>query len=160
MPKLPKIIIFLFPCNIFRKKIDTVDFLHADKHESLLQIGTIILMGMVKHSQRFENRKLAMVLQYHRKKVRNGVQFLYADKNQNFYKLALAFLMQVVRHVQSTRNRKFIIFLQYIKKKVLQLLLCFIVMHMFIVTCFWVVVVKNGCDILDYWTLKSAASPE
>ena len=26
-------------------------FLHADKHESLLQIDTMILMGMVKHSQ-------------------------------------------------------------------------------------------------------------
>ena len=29
---------------------DAVDFLHADKHESLLQIDTIILMEMVKYS--------------------------------------------------------------------------------------------------------------
>ena len=29
---------------------DAVDLLHADKHESLLQIDTIILMEMVKYS--------------------------------------------------------------------------------------------------------------
>ena len=34
-----------------KEVIDKVDFLHADKHESLLQIDTIILMGMVKHSE-------------------------------------------------------------------------------------------------------------
>ena len=30
---------------------DEVDFLHADKHESLLQIDTMIFNGLVKHSQ-------------------------------------------------------------------------------------------------------------
>ena len=30
---------------------DEVDFLHADKHESLLEIDTMILMGMIKHSK-------------------------------------------------------------------------------------------------------------
>ena len=29
---------------------DEVDFLYADKHESLLQIDIMVLMGMVKHS--------------------------------------------------------------------------------------------------------------
>ena len=34
-----------------KKKVsDEVDFLHLDKHESLLQLDTMILMGMVKHS--------------------------------------------------------------------------------------------------------------
>ena len=61
--------------------------------------------------------------------------------------------MEVPRDVKSTQNRKLVKFLQYIKKNVLQLLLCSIVMQniqllygvlvMFIVTCFWVVVVKN-----------------
>ena len=37
-----------------------VVFLHTDKHERLLQIGSIILMGMVKHSQSFQNSGLAM----------------------------------------------------------------------------------------------------
>ena len=30
---------------------DEVDFLHADKHESLLRINTMILTGMVNHSK-------------------------------------------------------------------------------------------------------------
>ena len=28
---------------------DEVDFLHADKHESMLQIDTMILLEMIKH---------------------------------------------------------------------------------------------------------------
>ena len=48
-------------------------FLHADKHESLLQIGTMILMGMVKHSQSSHNSNFAISLQFLRKEVRNGV---------------------------------------------------------------------------------------
>ena len=57
-----------------------------------------------------------------------------------------------------------------ILKKVPQLLLCSIVMQkiqilysvpvMFVVTCFWLVVVKNGYDLLDHGTLKSAVSQE
>ena len=72
--------------------------------------------------------------------------------------------MEVARHAQSTQNRKLAIFLQ-LKEKILQLLLCSIVMQniqifyevpvMFDVTCFWIVVVKNGCSVLDQGTLKS-----
>ena len=82
------------------------------------------------------------------------------------YKLAFSILMAVLRHVKSTQNRKLVKFLQYIKKKVMQLLLCYIVMQniqilygvtvMFVVTCFWVVVVKNGGGLLDQGTIKSA----
>ena len=32
---------------------DKVDFLHTDKYENLLQIGSMILIGVVKHSQSF-----------------------------------------------------------------------------------------------------------
>ena len=39
---------------------DKVDFLHVDKHESLLQIASAILMEMVKHSQSSQNSKFAM----------------------------------------------------------------------------------------------------
>ena len=104
-----------------------------------------------------------MSLQYLKKEVRNGVHFLHADKHQNFYKLALSFLTEVARHVESTQIRKLVKFLQYIKKRVMQLLLCFIVMQniqilygvpvMFII-CFWVVMVKNGCGLLDRGTLS------
>ena len=34
-----------------------VDFFHVDMHENLLQIDSMILMGIVKHSQSFQNSK-------------------------------------------------------------------------------------------------------
>ena len=85
---------------------------------------------------------------------------MHADKHQSFYKLAFSFLMETARHVQRIQNRKLVIFFQYIKKKALQLLLCSIVIEniqifyggpvMFVVTCFQVVVVKNGSCLLDH----------
>ena len=51
-----------------------IDFLHADNYESFPQIYTIILMGMIKHSQGFQNSKFAMSLQYLKKEVRYEVQ--------------------------------------------------------------------------------------
>ena len=67
-----------------REVSDEVDFLHADKHESLILIDTMILMGMVKHSQSFQNTKCAMFLQYLQKEVRDEVDFLHVDKHQSF----------------------------------------------------------------------------
>ena len=117
-----------------------------------------LLMGMIKDFKSTPSNKFAISLQYLKKEVWNGVHFLHADKHQNFYKLALSFLIEATRHVRSTQNRMLVIFLQYIKKKVLQLLLCSIVMQniqilyrvpaRFAVTCFWMVVVKNGCGLL------------
>ena len=43
---------------------DAVGFLHTDKHEGLLNIDTIILMGMSSS----ENSKFAMSLQYSQKR--------------------------------------------------------------------------------------------
>ena len=54
---------------------DEVDFLHADKHESLLQIDSMILMWMVNHSQSSQNRKFAMSLNYLKKEVNYEVDF-------------------------------------------------------------------------------------
>ena len=56
---------------------DEVDFLHADKRESFLQIDTMILMGMIKFSQRSQNSKFAMSLPYLKKEVRDEVDFLH-----------------------------------------------------------------------------------
>ena len=50
---------------------DEIDFLHADKPESLLQID-MTLIGITKHSQ---NSKVTMSLQYIKKEVRKGVHF-------------------------------------------------------------------------------------
>ena len=54
---------------------DENNFLHADKHESLLQIDTMTSIGIVKHSQNSQNSKVTMYLQYIKKDVRNGVHF-------------------------------------------------------------------------------------
>ena len=52
-----------------------IDFLHVDKHESLLQIDTITLIEIVKHSQSSQNSEVTMSLQYLKKEVRKGVHF-------------------------------------------------------------------------------------
>ena len=59
---------------------DEVDFLHAYLHEILLQIGRMILMAMVSHSQSSQN-KFAMSLQYLKKEVKDEVDFFHADKS-------------------------------------------------------------------------------
>ena len=69
--------------NIKKEVSDEVDFVHAEKRESFLQINTIILIGMVKNSQSSPNNNFPMFLQdlKKKKKVRDGVHFLLADKN-------------------------------------------------------------------------------
>ena len=91
--------------------------MYADKHESLLQIDTMILMGMVKYSQSSQNSKVAMSLQYLKKELRDEVDFLHGDKHQSFNKLESSFLMEVAKFVESTQNRNSVIFLEYAKKK-------------------------------------------
>ena len=43
---------------------DEVNFFHADKHQTFLQVNTIDLVGMVSHAQRTQNNKFAKSLQY------------------------------------------------------------------------------------------------
>ena len=106
-------------------------FLHAEKHESLLQIDIMILTGTIKHTQSSQNSKFAMSLKYLKKEVRDEVDFLHADKHQSFlqvdlntlgikvsYKVILSLLMGMMKHSQSTRNNKLTISLQYLKKEV------------------------------------------
>ena len=66
---------------------DEVDFLHADKHGSLLQIDAMILMVMVKHSQSSQNSKFAMSLQYLKKEVKDEVDFFMQINIKVSYKL-------------------------------------------------------------------------
>ena len=69
---------------------DEVDFLHADKHESLLEIDSMILTGMVKHSrnsQNPQNSEFSMSLQYLKKVVKDGDGFFHTDKYQRFLKV-------------------------------------------------------------------------
>ena len=66
-----------------------VDLLPADKHEGLLQTDTMIMTGMVKHSQGCQNSRVILSL-----------------------------LMGMIKHSQSTQSNKFAISLQYLKKQV------------------------------------------
>ena len=110
---------------------DEVDFLHVDKHESLIQIDTMILMELANDSQSSRNRKFAMSLQYLEKEVRNEADFLHVNKHQSFLqvdfntlgikvscKVMLSLLIGTIRHSQSTQSNKFAISLQYLKKEV------------------------------------------
>ena len=63
------------------KELSEVYFLHADKHESLLQIDSRILMGMVKHSQ---SPKIASLQCFHnisKNKLKRKLIFLHGDKH-------------------------------------------------------------------------------
>ena len=108
---------------------DEVDFWYVNKHESLIQIDTMVLMGCPSIPKIARIASLQCLCNISKKKLEMKLIFLHADKHQSFYKLALSFLIEVAGHVQSTQNRKLVIFLQYIKKKVSQLLLCSIVLQ-------------------------------
>ena len=52
---------FAISLQYLKKEVnDEVGFLHAGKHENLLQIDTMILMEMVKHFQSSQNSKFTM----------------------------------------------------------------------------------------------------
>ena len=123
---------FAITLQYLKKEVrDEVDFLHADKRESFLQVDfntfdikvsyTVIpslLMGTIKHSQSTQSKKFVISLQYLKKEVTDGVHFLHAGKHQSFYELILSLMMEVAGDIHRTQNRKFVIFLQYLKKKV------------------------------------------
>ena len=80
----------------------------------------MILMGMVKHFQSFQNSKFAISLQYLKMEVRDEVEFLHADKYQDLlqvdfntlstkvsYKVISSLLMSMMKHSKSTPSKKF-----------------------------------------------------
>ena len=77
---------------------DEFNFLHADKHETILQVGTIILVGMARPAQTTQNNKFAKSFQYLKKEVRDEVDFFVQMSITVIYKLILSFLMGVSRH--------------------------------------------------------------
>ena len=125
------------------------NFLHVDKHENLLKIDAMILMGMVKHSQSSQDSKFAMTIYNISKKVRNGVHFEHSDKHQSFYKLALLLLMEVAR--QKYHNCYAIVCNCVVMRwKTFRYFAsgrsCLLMFS------FWVVVVKNRCSLLGHRT--------
>ena len=107
-----------------------VDFLHADQHESLLQIDSMIFVGMVKHSQSFQNSlqcfyniskkklkmKLIFCMEINIKVSRKFISSLRASKFPT--RLILSLLMGMIKHSQITQSKKFAISLKYLKKEV------------------------------------------
>ena len=77
------------PLQYLKKKVrDEVDFLHADKHQSFLQVdfNTLgikvsykvilpLLMGIIKHCQSTQSNNLKYLYNISKKEVRNGVSF-------------------------------------------------------------------------------------
>ena len=59
-----------------------VDFLHAVKHESLLQTDSI---RMVKNFQSSQHSKFAMSLQYLKKEVKTEVDFLHTEFSKSLF---------------------------------------------------------------------------
>ena len=119
-----------FPISLeyLKKEVnDEVDFFY--KHESLLQIDTMILIGIAQHSQSPQIASLQCLYNILKKKL-DEVDFLHVDKHQSFqqvdfnnlgikvfYKVILSLLMGVIKHSQITQSNKFAISLQYLKKK-------------------------------------------
>ena len=65
---------FAISLQYLKKELsDEVEFLHSDKHESLLQIDRTILTGMLKHSQGSQKSKFAMSLQYLKREIKYEV---------------------------------------------------------------------------------------
>ena len=89
---------FAISLQYLKKEVrDEVDFLHADKHQSFLQVdfNTLginvpyrvtlsLLMGVIKCSQRTQSNKFVITLQYLKKEIRYGAHFLHTYKHQNF----------------------------------------------------------------------------
>ena len=83
-------------------------------------------MGMIKHSQSFQNSKFAMTLQYLKKQVRDEIDFLHSNKVSYrlistliinfFYNMILSLWMSMIKYSQSIQSTKFAISLQYLKK--------------------------------------------
>ena len=130
MPKLPKITSLLFQCNILRwSEWWSWFFLHVGKHESLIQIDTMILMGMAKdYPQNSKIASLQCLYNISKRKLRDEVVFLYVDKHRSFLlvdfnalfikvscKMIRSFLTGMIEHSQSTQSSKFVISLQCLK---------------------------------------------
>ena len=80
MSELTKITILLIFLQYLKRKVrDKVNIWHADKDDSL-QIGTMILMQMIKHSQSFQSSKFTMSFQHTEKENKDEVDFLHTDK--------------------------------------------------------------------------------
>ena len=93
-------------------------FLHTDKHLSLLQVDTIILMSVLRHAQRTKNKfpyLFNLSIKAWGMKMILRLQINITFSNNVFY-MIVSHWMRVARHVQSTENNRVTIFLQCLKE--------------------------------------------
>ena len=86
---------------------DELYFWHTHKHQSVLQVDTIIL-GVIKQ---------AYLCNISRKNRRRKLIFWLLINAKVFYNLTISLRLCVARHAQSTQNNKFAISLHYLKGK-------------------------------------------
>ena len=97
---------------------DAVDFLHTDKHQSLLQIDTKIFWWGWSRIPKFPKIASLQCI-YNKKEVKDEVDFLDSDKYQSFlqvdfnnlrikvsYKGLLSLLMGMIKHISSIKYSK------------------------------------------------------
>ena len=132
VPKLPKITSLLLQ-HVKKEVSDAVDFLHADKHESLLQIDTKIFWWVWSSIPKVPKKASLQCLYNIPKKVRDEVDFFDADKHQSFlqfistlghqsflqcdrhdYENVKGIVMGIIKHSQSNQSNKFAMSLQYL----------------------------------------------
>ena len=89
-PKYPKYEICISLQYLKKNVGDEVDFLLADKHESLLQIGSVTWVCMARHAQCTQNKKFTISLQYLKENVRNKI-FCLQINIKGFFKLIPSF---------------------------------------------------------------------
>ena len=84
----------------------------------------------------------------------------------SIFEVSYRFLMKVARHVQSTEKGSLLNFSNILIKIIAtafvmqNIQILYWVSVMFVVTYFWVAVVKNGAGLLDHGTLKYGVSQE
>ena len=110
-----------------------IDFLHADKHQSFLQIDFDTFDIKVSYKMILSSRILKVLkitsLQYFKKEVRNGVNSLHVDSSKFLQVDIIVFDRSANVHVQSTQNRKLEIFCNILRKKYRNCFFCSIVMQ-------------------------------
>ena len=90
-PKYPKGEVCI-SLQYLQKNVDDEVVLPADKHESLPQIGGIIL-SVGRHAQNTQNNKFAISLQHLKENMKDEVAFLPADKRQKFLEIDTVILV-------------------------------------------------------------------
>ena len=86
----------------------------------------------------------------------------------SIFDVSYRFLMKVARLVQSTKKGSLLNFSNILRKSIATAFVFYcdakhsdtLLPVMFVVTYFWVAVIKNGRGLLDHGTLKTAVSQE